>query len=172
MVKRPNRGHTKGARKASYRADAVAYVENRDAEIDRIVAEAMRQYPRANEAEIRAFIVAEFVDLEAKNDVRNTVRSNALGFDERELMDQANRVIRQRIGQRSLSDVLSDVLRAKSDAPDVDLVSEAAPANVRRPVPAWALDLYLDPQAAPGESPHRHIIDKIEAAERAAGLRR
>lgn len=93
MPRRNRRGNTLGQKYESYRLDAVTYVTNRDQKIEEMVADLHRKYPRQPIAYLRSLVVAQWAELEAANDVRNTVRSLDIGFDERGLMDRINRKI-------------------------------------------------------------------------------
>lgn len=90
---KPNRGNTKAQKYESYRIDAITYVTNRDGKIDEIVEDICRKNPRLSRFEARRIVVEHWAQMEAEHDVRNTVRSLDLGFDERALMTKVNRRI-------------------------------------------------------------------------------
>ncbi len=93
MARKPSRGNTKAQKYESYRIDAIDYVTNRDGKIDEIVEDICRKNPRLSRFEARRIVTEHWAKMEQENDVRNTVRSLDLGFDERALMQRVNKSI-------------------------------------------------------------------------------
>lgn len=112
MPRRTNRGNTKAQKYQSYRVDAIDYVKNRDAKINEIVADTMRKNPNASEARVRALVTQEWANMEARNNVRNTVRSLDLGYDERKMIDRLNDLLSGTLRDR-LDATLASLLRSK-----------------------------------------------------------
>jgi hypothetical protein len=126
---RRSRGNTQRAKRESYRVEAIQYVEGRDRKIDEIVADLTRKYPRLSEANARRIVVEHWAKMERDHDVRNTVRSLDMGYDERAMLDRLNARLRDKLPDR-LADRLpggsSEPLSAISDAETAAIVERAA----------------------------------------------
>lgn len=128
----PN-GTKRGRQYESFRIKAHDYVRGRDAKIDELVADIRAKYPRLPEAEARRIVVEHWAAMEQANDVRNTVRSLDLGFDERELIGRLNGRLKDRLRSplpSALPDRLSDALRGPSSTPNPAYGSLSRPTNL------------------------------------------
>jgi hypothetical protein len=142
VVKRTNRGIPTGRRVAtdrhrteSYRIKAIDYTQDRDAKIEEIAADLVRKYPHTLALDrARRIVVEHWAAMEQANNVRNTVRSLDMGYDERAMVDRLNDKLNdRRLGSLStrLPDRLSDVLRGAPDGSHSRLATESHdPAGV------------------------------------------
>lgn len=134
MTRNKSRGNTRSAKYESYRLEAIDYVTNRDAKIDEMVADIRRKYPRLPETEARRIVTEHWAALERVNDVRNTVRSLDLGYDERRMIDRLNGRLQGRLASKlpdRLPSRLPDTLKTATGGPGSDELAKAIEVAAR-----------------------------------------